>query len=100
MRSSAGSACSSAAPPPATMPSAIAARVACSASSTRWRTSLASAFVGAPTWITAATDDRGVVAGHADLGGAPEVLGGDLLQRERRALAVHLAPAERGHVLQ
>ena len=36
------------------MPSAIAARVACSESSTRWRTSLASAFVGAPTRMIAA----------------------------------------------
>ena len=55
--SSAGSACSSAAPPPATMPSAIAARVACSESSTRWRISLSSALVGAPTEMIAALPD-------------------------------------------
>jgi hypothetical protein len=55
--SSADSACSSAAPPPATMPSAIAARVACSESSTRCRISLSSALVGAPTEMIAALPD-------------------------------------------
>ena len=50
---SAFSACTSAAPPPATMPSAMAARQADSASSTRCCSSFSSAFVGAPTRMTA-----------------------------------------------
>src|SRR4029078_9446093 len=48
----------SAAPPPATTPSAMAPRVADRASSTRRCSSLSSAFVGAPTLITATLPDR------------------------------------------
>ena len=44
---------SSATPPPATTPSSTAARVACSASSTRAFFSFISASVAAPTWMTA-----------------------------------------------
>ena len=51
------SARSSAVPPPGTIPSATAARVAASAPSVRWRFSLSTTSVGAPTWITASFED-------------------------------------------
>ena len=51
--SSAGSARISATPPPGTMPSSTAARVACSASSTRAFFSFISVSVAAPTLMTA-----------------------------------------------
>ena len=50
---SSAEACSSAAPPPGTMPSSTAARVAATASSMRCLRSLSSVSVAAPTWITA-----------------------------------------------
>ena len=49
----ASAACSSATPPPGTMPSSRAARVACSASSTRCFFSFISVSVAAPTFTTA-----------------------------------------------
>ena len=55
--SSAGVASMSATPPPATMPSSTAARVACSASSMRCFFSLSSTSVAAPTLMTATPPD-------------------------------------------
>ncbi len=53
MPSSAGMALTKATPPPATMPSSTAARVACSASSMRDFFSFSSDSVAAPTFMTA-----------------------------------------------
>src|SRR3982750_3383104 len=110
------------------MPSAIAALVAWSESSPRWRTSLASAFVGAPTLMTAALPDsrairsdrkswsvpmvarsssarscdsrRSRASGAPDLVGLAEVRGGHLIEGERRRPRVHLAAGQRCHVLE
>ena len=60
-------------PPPATMPSAIAARVADSASSTRCRSSFSSAEVGAPTRITATRPDSAPIRSVSTSSSMPNV---------------------------
>ena len=59
----AGRAWTSATPPPATMPSSSAARVAESESSTRCCFSFSSTPVAAPTWITATLPDSRAIRG-------------------------------------